>query len=319
MNELEIIQKVQATCSSHPSVLLGIGDDAAVLKESIAKQLVCKDMLLDGVHFHVNETDPRRIGHKALAVNLSDIAAMGGVALSAYVALALPRALCHEAFLQGLYDGMEALARRFDLSIAGGDTNIWDGPFAISVTVVGSCHGRGPVLRSGAQEGDIIVVTGPLGDSYATGHHLDFTPRLKEAQRILDAVSLHSMIDLSDGLGKDLRLMCSQSKVRASLRQDSLPIRSSLQTLPRAQALEAALNDGEDFELCFTLAPDAWKELQATCPDLPLTAIGHIGPGEGLAWDLGSGQEQVILAKGYEHKADAIPSSLAKKDKSCKL
>lgn len=303
MKELEIIARLRDLCSVGEGVEIGIGDDAAVLSRPEGRTLVCKDMLLDGVHFKSAEVDPFWIGHKALAVNLSDIAAMGGRASSAYVGLALPRRLSDSAFLDRLYEGMGALAKRFQLTIAGGDTNIWNGPLVVSVTVIGSCHERGPVTRKGAAAGDFIFVTGPLGDSYASEHHLRFVPRLEEVKALLKRVPISSMIDVSDGLGKDLRLLASMSDLRACLYRERIPLRATLSALDRGLALERALNDGEDFELCFSLKPeDAAIVLHEAGLASFCHHIGYMAVGEGLVWDEGVRGFKVIEARGYEHQ-----------------
>lgn len=290
MNEQSIIQSLQKRCPLNNTVVKGIGDDSAVLRPMEREPLVCSDMLMDGVHFLVKEQDPRRIGHKALAVNLSDIAAMGGRAESAYVNLALPRSLCRSDFLDPLYEGMEQLAKRFAVAIAGGDTNIWEGPLVLSVTVIGSAHPKGAILRSGAKAGDAIFVTGPLGGSIS-GHHLDFIPRLHEARMLMDAFNPHGMIDVSDGLGKDLRVIADQSGVGAVLQRSALPLRSGV------TEAEKALTDGEDFELCFTLAEDEARVLEERREFSFCRRIGRVIVGEGLRWDDG----RTITSLGFEH------------------
>lgn len=300
MKEMDIVQLIQRQHPAAGSVTLGIGDDAAVLQAEPLPQLVCKDMLLDGVHFILAETDPYWVGHKALAVNLSDIAAMGGAARSAYIGLALPRQLAESTFLERLYEGLATLAGNFGVVIAGGDTNIWAGPFVISLTVIGTCHARGAITRYGARAGDVIFVSGPLGDSYASGHHLRFTPRLAFAKSLLDRWKPSSMIDLSDGLGKDLRLIAAQSGLRAALQREAIPLRATLATLPREAGLARALSDGEDFELCFTLSPADARALQESDLGPSCYAIGHMIPGQGLGWADTEGQD--IEARGYEHQ-----------------
>lgn len=296
MNELEIIEQLTRQCPSNESVLVGIGDDAAVLRPSSHEQLVCKDMLMDGVHFLTREHSPEAIGRKALAVNLSDIAAMGGQPLSAYIALALPRPLLRDpTFIGRLYEGIGELARRYSVSIAGGDTNIWDGPLVISVTVLGRAHEKGAVLRQGGRAGDEIWVTGPLGKSYSSGHHLFFEPRLKASASLMDRTKVHAMIDISDGLGKDLRQLASASGLKAVIERDALPLREGLYR--DSAGLAHALSDGEDFELCFTLAPGqpvkSWPELAAA------VRIGRLESGSGLSWEDGS----PIATQGYEHRS----------------
>ncbi|RYZ54762.1 MAG: thiamine-phosphate kinase, partial [Proteobacteria bacterium] len=233
MNEIELIESLKRLCPSNESVILGIDDDAAILKATLRESLICADMLMDGSHFLLNAAGPERIGHKALAVNLSDIAAMGGRALSAFVSLALPKHLANEAFLLPFYRGMSALAREFDVAIAGGDTNIWNGPLVVNVTVLGEAHPKGSIRRSTAKAGDRIFVTGPLGNSIE-GHHLSFRPRLDEAKQLMDEFTLNSMMDISDGLGKDLRTICRQSAVGARIDRAAIPIRSTLKNHPDA-------------------------------------------------------------------------------------
>lgn len=301
MRETSIIQQLQRRCPSNPSVKLGIGDDSAVLAPSERDQLVCADMIMDGVHFKIGHDTPEQIGHKALAVNLSDIAAMGGTALSAYVCLALPRHLAESRFLDRLYSGIESLAQRFQVAVAGGDTNIWEGPLVISVTVVGVVHPKGAISRAGAAVGDQIFVTGPIGGSIEA-HHLEFIPRLTEAKLLMDAFDIHSMIDLSDGLGKDLRQICSLSGVAAHLDPEAFPLRGNLQGLPSEEALQKALSDGEDFELCFTLSAADTARLNLEPQKWGCQRIGEIVPGEGLFWRLPNKTVQPIYNFGYEHE-----------------
>jgi thiamine-monophosphate kinase len=299
MKENKIIEQLMSQCPDNDSVKLGIGDDSAVLKPSDREQLVCADMLMEGVHFMLDAHDIEKIGYKALAVNLSDIAAMGGEALSAYICLALPRARAESRFIERLYSGFASLAQRFQVAIAGGDTNIWEGPLVISVTVVGAVHKKGAITRRGAQVGDVIMVTGELGGSIE-GHHLDFTPRLTEARALMDGFTLHSMIDVSDGLGKDLRDICRQSGVAACLEADRLPLRSPLLNMPRGEALHHALADGEDFELCFTLSEKEAARLEAQSV-VPCHRIGRIVAGEGLYWGHDLQKAEPIHILGYEH------------------
>ncbi|RPI80509.1 MAG: thiamine-monophosphate kinase, partial [Planctomycetaceae bacterium] len=179
-HEFDLIQSLRQATPASNRVPIGIGDDAALIDwRHDPRCLVTVDMLMEGVDFTFESATPEQIGRKALAVNLSDIAAMAGRPVACVVAVALPR---HGGFElgRGLHAGIAQLAREFDVAIAGGDTNTWDGPLVISITVLGEPVGRGPVLRSGAQAGDWIMVTGSLGGSIL-GKHLDFTPRVREA------------------------------------------------------------------------------------------------------------------------------------------
>src|SRR5712672_3679532 len=205
-----------------PRVLIGPGDDTAALALTPGPPcLVTTDMLLEGSCFRLAEAGPRRVGRKAMAVNLSDIAAMAGVPVAAVVSVGLPRA-GGRALAEELYLGLREVADAFDTAVVGGDTNTWDGPLVISVTLLGEETGRGPVTRRGAQPGDWLLVTGTLGGSIR-GKHLDFTPRVREAQRLHELVELHAMIDVSDGLAADLHHVLTASGCGALLRTEAIP------------------------------------------------------------------------------------------------
>src|SRR5436853_428773 len=194
----------------------------AVLGASPDLQILTTDMLLEGSCFLLAEAGPRRVGRKAMAVNLSDVAAMAGRPTAAVVSVGLPRQ-GGRALAEELYWGLREVADAFDTALVGGDTNSWDGPLVIAATVLGEPTGRGPVRRSGARPGDWLFVTGPLGGSIR-GHHLDFTPRVQEAQALHGLVHLKAMIDISDGLAADLHHLCSASGCGAELRADAIPI-----------------------------------------------------------------------------------------------
>lgn len=292
MMERSLIEEIKRKCPSNSSIVLGIDDDAAVIRATKHDGLVCSDMLMEGVHFLLERASASQIGHKCLAVNLSDIAAMGGRALSAYVSLALPSRL-NEVFVSEFYDGMIALATRFDVAIAGGDTNIWDGPLVVNVTVFGEVHERGAVLRSGAHAGDRLFVSGPLGGSI-DGHHLSFLPRLELAKELLDRFTLTSLMDVSDGLGKDLREIARLSGVGFRLEKKAIPLRGNIRK--DVDSLRRAFCDGEDFELCFTVGAQDAVEVKKVFPGV--FEIGEAIVGEGLFWE--DGHE--IDWRGYEHR-----------------
>src|SRR5947209_17951558 len=230
-------------------VLLGPGDDTAALGwPADTPCLVTTDMLLEGSCFVLAEAGARRVGRKAMAVNLSDIAAMAGRPVAAVVSVGLPRQ-GGRALAEELHAGLREVADAFDTALVGGDTNSWDGPLVIAATVLGEPTGRGPVRRSGARPGDWLFVTGPLGGSIR-GHHLDFTPRVREALQLHAAVELHAMIDISDGLAADLAHICEESRCGAVLRAESVPISDAARSMADGMSpLEHALGDGEDFEL----------------------------------------------------------------------
>lgn len=300
--EFELIDWIRRRIPSHAQVPLGIGDDAALLK--FARQgeaLVTVDMLMEGVHFTLETATPYQIGWKSLAVNLSDIAAMGGRAVAAVVSLALPRKQAWD-LAQGIQDGIDALARRFDVSIAGGDTNTWDGPLVISITAFGEPLGDGPICRSGAQPGDWILVTGTLGGSI-TGKHLDFVPRLAEAAALQASTQLHAMIDVSDGLAADLHHILEESRVGARLMADAIPISAASRTAADGRTpLEHALSDGEDFELLMTLAAPAAERLLAAPPfSTPLQKIGEVHAEPHCELVQPDGQIVPLPPRGWRH------------------
>jgi thiamine-monophosphate kinase len=290
-------------------VVVGPGDDAAVLRPPTRPLLVTTDMLLEGSCFLLAEAGPRRVGRKAIAVNLSDIAAMAGVPTAAVVSVGLPRSGGRE-LAEALYLGMREMADAFGVPLVGGDTNSWDGPLSISVTMLGEATERGPVLRSGARVGDWVMVTGPLGGSIL-GHHLDFTPRVREALVLHAAADLHAMIDLSDGLAKDLHHICEESHCGAVLFADAIPVTDAARDLSAKDGrspLDHALSDGEDFELVFTVSPTAGETLLRTQPvgGLKLARIGEIvAAGYLLERD---GKREPLEPRGFEHGLEATAS-----------
>lgn len=231
-------------------------DDCAVLSPSASDQLVTSDMLMDGVHFLAQKQPLGQIGYKALAVNISDIAAMAGTPEHAFISLALPKALATEAAIAELYDGMTRCAAPFGVALAGGDTNIWQGPLVISVTVLGTAHEKGAMLRRGAKPGDRVLVTGPLGGSLIKGRHLRFSPRVEEAQWLAERGTLRGMADISDGLATDLRHIMALSGVGVTLDGEAVPVHDDVPATDDWQRLQAALTDGEDFELVFCCSPE---------------------------------------------------------------
>src|SRR5262245_1695691 len=230
MSEFAYIDWVRRHTPHDPRILVGPGDDAASLHWPSGRPLlVTTDMLLEGSCFRLAEAGPRRVGRKAMAVNLSDIAAMAGKPVAAVVSVGLPRpgglALAEE-----LYRGLRELADAYETALVGGDTNSWDGPLVLSVTVFGEATERGIVTRRGARPGDWLFVTGPLGGSIL-GKHLDFTPRVREALALHAAVPLHAMIDVSDGLAADVNHLCEESHCGAVLHAERIPIAAEARAL----------------------------------------------------------------------------------------
>jgi thiamine-monophosphate kinase len=273
--ELEFIQWLRQQ-SGFPDrkgagrVVLGIGDDASLIQFAGDEQcVVTTDMLMDGVHFRLADHGPERAGRKALAVNLSDAAAMAAEPVAAFVSLALPQ---DEAgsLARRILSGMVPLASEFNVEIAGGDTNCWSGPLVISVTLVASCSAGLALRRAGARPGDALLVTGELGGSIL-GKHLDFTPRVREARQLLASHPLHAGCDLSDGLALDLWRMTEESGCGAVVEEAAIPISDAAHQFSRSSEtslspLEHALGDGEDFELLLACASDVAEQLFLSSP-----------------------------------------------------
>ena len=308
MNEFELIHRLTRSPPTNPSVVVGAGDDCAVLDVGIPDRLLLfkTDAVVEGVHF-TPETAPERIGHKALGRCLSDIAAMAGTPTAALVTIGLPGTFKPDA-VEAIYAGLNALARRHLVAVVGGETTTNPGGIFISVALLGWVpRGKG-VLRSGAEVGDVIFVTGELGGSLG-GKHLDFEPRLAEARWLAREFSLHAMLDVSDGLAGDLRHILTASRVGAELLTTAIPISREARRAAKAGSaakppLVAALTDGEDFELLFTVASrdavpvlDAWKK---QFPGLALTCIGKIKEGEGITLRDKQGVRP-LTAHGYVH------------------
>lgn len=301
MAEFDFIERIRRRVTDRFPVLHGIGDDAAVLSETGHPWLVTTDMLMEGTDFTFPETSPELAGRKSLAVNLSDIAAMAGIPTVAFVSIALPQ---HRgaAFADAFFSGLLSLAEEYEVLLAGGDTNTWQGPLVVNVTLLGHPCGKSPVLRSGAKAGDQIFVTGELGGSIA-GHHLTFMPRVQEAQQLANLVDLNAMIDISDGLAADLHHILSASQVGAVIDAAKIPIRDAARTMADDRSpLQHALSDGEDFELLFTVSKSDAIKLQESWPEATrLTCIGEISADRGCLLRDENGNRQELPAWGWEH------------------
>lgn len=294
MSELDFINYIRER-NTYSEDILGIGDDAAVLKLFDGQKAVfATDMILEGKHFSLTSDPLDLIGRKALAVNLSDIAAMGAKPLYALVSLGLPENMGMTGAKQ-MWDGLQKLADEFRVQIIGGDTNSWTGGLAINVCVVGQSPKSGSITRSGAQVGDAIFVTGHLGGSLHSGHHLTFKPRVKEVARILEFAQPSSMIDITDGLARDLSHICKASGVGANLRSAHLPISERVSAkLSIQDRLRAVLYDGEDFELLFTVSSTDEKIVSDNFPEF--FKVGTITKQTNVTLD-----SQPLEILGFEH------------------
>ncbi|WP_180165428.1 thiamine-phosphate kinase [Acinetobacter sp. YH12049] len=288
------------------SVDLGVGDDSALLTPPPQQQLViCADTLVAGRHFPL-DTKPHAIGWKSVAVNLSDIAAMGAKPHSILLALSLPQ-IDHDwlkGFSQGLYDCCD----QFGVSLIGGDTT--QSPhLTISVTALGWVDIGKAVTRSGAQIGDYICVSGQVGDAafglnhlgHRLQHRLDYpTPRCLLGQQLKGLAN--SMIDVSDGLAQDLGHILAASHVGAEIELDQLPIDPDVKQLQQEKQWQYALAGGDDYELCFTISPQNYKKLLQLKLDVNISKIGQITPNLGIRYN-NHGVDQVLKFKGYQHFA----------------
>ena len=289
LGEFGLIGLLKKHQGSGAPIVKGIGDDAAVVPLDARRYLLLTtDMLMEGVHFE--RTAPSRaIGYKALACSISDIAAMGGLPRYALVSLGVPGNLSW-AFVRGLYKGMDALARKFGVAIAGGDT-VRSARLVINVALTGEINKTDVVYRNGARPGDLIFVTGPLGRSLSTGWHLKFVPRVKEARYLVDHIKPTSMIDISDGLAADLGHILEESKVGAILEETKIPRRAGAN-------VRQALYDGEDFELLFTVSPRKAALLRKN----KFYPIGEVvSRAQGLLLRDKTGKLMKIVQRGYTH------------------
>jgi thiamine-monophosphate kinase len=301
-SEFSFIEQIrQRASNASANLALGIGDDAAIWREQAGRErLITTDLLIEDVHFKLDYTPLRCLGHKTLAVSLSDIAAMGGKPEFALLSLGIPKSQISNPDWQEFFDRYFALAHQHGVTLIGGDTSSSPDKLVIDSIVMGSCEAGRAIRRSGAQVGDAIYVTGELGAS-ATGlelllrgarfdeavsdlrqaairAHLLPTPRLALAQRLSGLA--HALMDVSDGLAQDLAHICAESGVDAILDFDAVPIAECVRLVraTNTEAFSLAISGGEDYELLLT-ANSADEEmllqLAAEC-DLRLTRIGAI-------------------------------------------
>ncbi len=297
IGEFGFIDRVSPGCLVRPSgVVLGIGDDCAVTRGEPGRlRLLTTDLLIERVHFLRDAITPHQLGAKALAVNLSDVAAMGGTPLDAFVSIAIPQDVAL-SYLDALYGGMKEMARRFDVNILGGDTTGSRADLVLNIALTGEVAEDRILYRSGARVGDTLFVSGPLGDSQGgldavlhgragespaarelVRRHHEPRPHLAEGRAIAASGFAHAMLDVSDGLAADLPHLCDRSEVGAELWQAELPLSPELREYCAAHRLEAsavALSGGEDYVLL--LAADARLAGALAGEGMRLHAIGRV-------------------------------------------
>jgi thiamine-monophosphate kinase len=308
LNEKSLIARIRRQSTASRRVIQGIGDDCAVLRIPRGHEvLVTTDFSLEGVHFRREWHSPQSVGHRCLTRGLSDIAAMGGKPIAAFLSLALPRSL-PQSWVDKFIRGLLSLAKRFDVQLAGGDTAGSPGKILADIIVVGSVPTGKAVLRSGARPGDRIFVSGSLGGSAATVRQmmsggklnpLNFTahffpqPRIALGSQLREKSIASAMIDVSDGLSTDLTHLCDESGVGAEISADAIPVATVGKVVVN---LDLALHGGEDYELLFT----ARQPVPNRIAGVPLTEIGRVTRKKGIF--LISGQRRKRLtAKGFEH------------------
>jgi len=313
LSEFELIQQFFTNSSiCRTDVALGVGDDCAVLKVPTGKELVVSiDTLVEGIHF-LKDLDPELLGHKSLAVNLSDLAAMGAEPAWATLALTLPSV--DENWLEGFCRGFARLAAAHNVQLIGGDTT--RGPLNISIQAHGFVDTGAALRRDRAQLGDLIYVTGTLGDAGLALHssedmnvpayiqsRLDCpSPRLKEGQALVGLAN--AAIDISDGLISDLGHICDVSGVGATIYIEDLPCSQAVHDYIKvSDDWSLPLSAGDDYELCFTISPDKQAKVEQLAKDFEcgLTKIGRIEPTPGIRCVAANGQQLKQLAPGYEH------------------
>jgi thiamine-monophosphate kinase len=344
LGEFPLIERLrQITAVEQADIVVGIGDDVAVLNDGSPQGylLATVDSMVEDVHFLRYLTTPEQLGRRALAINLSDIAAVGGQAQFALVALVLPDGT-NVPWIEGMYRGMQEEAARAGVAVVGGNITSSPSTLSIHITVLGRVQAEHMLLRSGARPGDRILVTGSLGSANAglrlaratrerqgwdahlppaerqalLDHYLTPTPRLREAAAIAATGGATAMIDISDGLSSDLGHICEQSQVGAHIAAVHLPISDAAQQVATALALPPeplALTGGDDYELCFTAAPERVADIRAAVQQAtgtPVTDIGEIVPAErGRILTLPDGRDVPLEAGGWQHfRSETQPS-----------
>ena len=327
IGEDDLVRRIRAaTARDRDGVIVGIGDDCAVLEVTPGTRLIAKtDLLIEDVHFRRRYAEPADIGWKSLAVNVSDVASKGARPRWALVAIACPATATLDE-IEAFYEGLLALAREHGVAVVGGDTSGSPGPWFVNVSLLGEA--TRPVLRSTARPGDVVAVTGTLGRSAAglavleavhapagldadtlaemTAAHLRPRPRVAEGRWLGAADGVSAMMDLSDGVAVDLPRLCAESGVGATVEIDALPISTGTRRVASAMGRDVlawATGGGEDYELLLTCPAGAFDRVSAgltSATGAPLTRVGTIERGEGVRFIDGRGRD-VEVARGFEH------------------
>jgi len=304
MTERELIgwlkRRIRVDKSAAP---IGPGDDMALVAASAKRILVAIDTIAEGVDFTLEDSSAEEIGRKALAVNLSDVAAMGGAPAWCVASVALRKGLGAD-FAKGIAEGLLRLSRKYKCPLVGGDVTGWKDGVVVTVAIGATPTGLKPITRAGARAGDAVCVTGTLGGSIL-GKHLRFEPRVAEGAWLAKYARVTSMIDISDGLGVDAAHIAEESGAGIVIDEERIPISAAAKRLAkqdRKTALCHAIGDGEDFELLFTLGQrDAERVMRAWAFRTRVTVIGRVIKGRGVVLSRADGRKERIDAEGYEH------------------
>ena len=308
MGELSLIKKSRAKAPRHPWIVTGPGHDCAILSWPARRGQAFKiDQVIEGTHFVLTgpgAATPLQAGWKAMAKACSDIAATGYWPVAATVAVNL-RKNSDERIALGIYKGICSCCERYSIGLAGGDVSVSKNALSVAVSLLGEGPKKGAWLRSGARTGDVLLVTGTLGASRA-GKHLKFQPRLEEARAIRRLIpeGVHACIDITDGLSRDLKHLCDESRCGAMIFVEQIPFsRAALCKSKGRSALEQALGDGEDFELLLAVEPHAAKRLMSKWKGkVPITRIGNIQSSRnGRILVKRDGRQRNLPDIGYEH------------------
>lgn len=302
--EQSFLAYLRGRCRTLPQVTVGIGDDAAVVENDPSKQTIaCTDQIIDGVDFLSDQHSPADIGYKAMAINLSDIAAMGAIPRSCLVTLSLPQT--NATRIAGdVYEGILEAAQTYQVAIAGGDISTYDGPLAISVTLLGEVNTGTAWLRSGAEVGDALFVSGAVGGSLR-GRHLRPTPRIDLANYLRQHVHVTAAIDVSDGLSIDMDRMLARSGVGVELNVDAIPIHDDAIEMSKQSGrtpFEHAWSDGEDFELLIAMNQGDAKKVESMDLPVPMSRIGTLTSRTGL-WQVENGRHTRLAPQGFVHQS----------------
>ncbi|MBI3949761.1 MAG: thiamine-phosphate kinase [Acidobacteria bacterium] len=326
-SEAELIERIAFLARrSSEDLILGIGDDAAIIrKDEVQWSLLSIDSQIENVHFRREYTPPRMLGHKALAVNLSDIAAMGGTPRFALLSLNVPKSI-EPSYVEEVLAGMATLADQYSTILIGGDIAASGNGLAMTVTIIGECPAGRALRRDGARPGDLIFVTGRLGLAafglqllqqgyrYAPDlplplqrpilAHLQPVPRLEVGQALAERQLANALIDISDGLSTDLFHICQASGVGAVVYAEKVPIAQEIPDGLSVTGLEMALNGGEDYELLFTVAKENVEQVESLrdqFSDPPITLIGEITNEAGRIYLEQARELTPLLPRGHDH------------------